>query len=54
MGNPYGKEKFVAKGSLTSVGNTYNIVDTELEIMATDISTTGFMNGFAFDNYGNV
>lgn len=54
MGNPYGKEKFIVKGSLTSVGNTYNIVDTELEIMATDISTTGFMNGFAFDNYGNV
>ncbi len=54
MGNPYGKEKFVAKGSLTSVGNTYNIVDTELEIMATDISTTGLMNGFAFDSYGNV
>lgn len=54
MGNPYGKEKFIVKGSLTSVGNTYNIVDTELEIMATDISTTGIMNGFAFDNYGNV
>ena len=29
MGNPYGKEKFVAKGSLTSVGNTYNIVVTK-------------------------
>lgn len=54
MGNPYGKEKFIAKGSLTSVGNTYNIVDTELEIMVTDISNTGLMNGFAFDSYGNV
>lgn len=54
MGNPYGKEKFIASGSLTSVGNAYNIVDTELEIMTTDISNTGLMNGFAFDRYGNV
>lgn len=54
IGNPYGKEKFIANGSLTSVGNTYNIVDTELKIVTTDISSTELMNGFVFDENGKL
>jgi S1-C subfamily serine protease len=54
VGNPYGKERFMANGSLTSVGNAYNIVDVAFEILTTDISETGDMNGFLFDSDGNV
>lgn len=54
VGNPYGRERFMANGSLTSVGNAYNIVDVELEIITTDISNTGSMNGFVFNAQGQA
>lgn len=54
VGNPYGREKYIANGSLTSVGNTYNIVDAEVKVVTTDISGTGDMNGFVYDMDGNV
>lgn len=49
-GNPYGREKYIANGSLTSVGNAYNIVDAEIKIMTTDISGADIGNGFLFNN----
>lgn len=54
VGNPYGKERFIANGSLTSIGNAYNIVDVELEIVTTDISETGNNNGFVFNKQGKA
>lgn len=52
VGNTYGKEKFVANGSLTSVENMYNIVDVELEVMNTDILSSDIKNGFIFNEQG--
>ena len=52
VGNAYGKEKFAANGSLTSVENVYNIVDVELEMINTDILSDGIKNGFIFDAQG--
>lgn len=54
VGNPYGREKYIANGSLTSVGNAYNIVDAEVKVVTTDISSTGDLNGFVYDMDGNV
>lgn len=54
IGNPYEKDFFIANGSLTSVRNVYNIVDTEFEIMSTSISKVDNINGFAFDASNRV
>lgn len=52
IGNPYGKESFAVKGSLTSVENKVNIVDAEFNMLVTDISTNSNINGFLFDANG--
>lgn len=54
MGNPYGLERFMAYGSLTSVGNTEDKTDIRYKIMTTNISNSGSMNGFIVDLEGNI
>ena len=54
MGNPYGLERFMAYGSLTSVGNIEDKTDIRYKIMTTNISDSGSMNGFIMDLEGNI
>lgn len=53
IGNPFGKESILGKGSLTSIENKVNIVDAEFNMLTTDISIMNTnMNGFIFDKNG--
>lgn len=54
MGNPYGVERFMAYGSLTSVGNIVDKTDIRYKIMTTNISDSSSMNGFIMDLEGNI
>lgn len=54
MGNPYGMERFMAYGVLTSVANIVDKADIRYEIMTTDIVDSGVKNGFIIDLDGNI
>ncbi|MCI8669736.1 MAG: serine protease [Lachnospiraceae bacterium] len=54
MGNPYGLERFMAYGSLTSVGHIEDKTDIRYRLMTTNISNSGSMNGFVMDLEGNI
>ncbi len=54
MGNPYGEKRFMAYGVLTSFANIVIQTDIQYKIMTTDISDSGFMNGFVMDLEGNI
>lgn len=54
MGNPYGKDSYVAFGNITSTSNNINIVDGSCHLLTTDINTTESMNGFIINLDGKV
>lgn len=54
VGNSHVKEKLVITGSLTSLGNMYNIIDAEMKTMDTNILTSYINNGFIFDSKGKA
>lgn len=54
MGNPYGKDSYVAFGNITSISNNINIVDGSCHLLTTDINTTESMNGFVINLDGKV
>lgn len=54
MGNPYGKDSYVAFGNITSTSNNINIVDGSCHLLTTDINTTENMNGFIINLDGKV
>ncbi len=54
MGNPYGLERYMAYGALTSVGNIEDKTDIRYKIMTTNIANSSSMNGFIMDLEGNI
>lgn len=54
IGNPFGKDKYISTGNITSVKNEVSIVDGRYQMVTTDVSTTEKMNGIITNYSGKV